>query len=276
MPARRALLLSHCGKRPFYLNFAARLLVRNGWARRLFSHEDHMPTAKENRTLVIEGELLTVQRIIIEREVKTSDFIAEIARTQPLDTGPLPRACVWHCRKEAEKNKLVSLYVIERPAGIQKIRLKTSKLEEDEVIKELALSWPITLWFVRCVGEAIQDLYLACAKTPIAEDGRDTKLHCLLMPNQHDQGQGQVCLGNLVVQEGLPLAKRIEELIDQTLESLWNSDLMPSFEGAGINSLNDWDSQSAANPEFHTQITFPGHKRQTVGGMLAWLLDNDE
>jgi len=236
-----------------------------------------MPTAKENRTLVIEGDLLTVQRTIIEREVKTSDFIAEIARTQPLDTGPLPQGCVWHSRREAERNKIVSVYVIERPAGIQKIRLKTSPAAADEeVIKDLSLSWPITLWFVRCMGEAIQDLHIACIRTPVAEDGRDTMLHRLLMPNQHDQGQGQVCLGNLVVKDRLALARRIEDLVRETLESLWNSDLMPSFENSGIAGLENWAEHSAVNPGFHTQIMFPEHRRQTVGGMLAWLLANPE
>ena len=60
-----------------------------GRAALLFLGKTTMPTAKENRTLVIEGDLLRVQRTITEREVKTSDFIQEIARTQPLDTGPL-------------------------------------------------------------------------------------------------------------------------------------------------------------------------------------------
>ncbi|MGD0089942.1 MAG: hypothetical protein ABSE73_08485 [Planctomycetota bacterium] len=236
-----------------------------------------MTATKETRVLTIEGDLLRVQRTIIEREVKTSDFIAEIARTQPLDTGPLPHSCVWHCRREAERNKIVSVYVIERPAGMQKIRLKTSAATADEeVIKDLALSWPMTLWFVRCMGEAIQDLYLACIKAPVAEDGRDAALHCLLMPNQHDHGQGQVCLGNLIVKDGLPLARRIEDLMRETLESLWNSDLMPSFEGSGISGLENWAEHSAVNSEFHTQIAFPEHRRQTVGGMLAWLLENPE
>jgi len=228
---------------------------------------------KETRSLVIDGELMRVQHIVIEKEVKTSDFLAEIARTQPLDTGVLPRGCVWHCRKETVSNKIVSVYIIERPACLQKIQFKASN---DEEIKELVLSWPITLWFVRCIGEAIQDLHLACTKNFIDEEARYTKLYCLLMPNQHDHGNEEVCLGNLVVKDGLPLAKRIEELVAQTLESLWNSDLMPHYENTGINGLNDWASQSAANPEFHKQITFPDHKRQTAGEMLTWLLNNEE
>ena len=160
---------------------------------------------------------------------------------------------------------------------MQHIRLKTSPSGSDaEVIKDLVLSWPITLWFVRCMGEAIQDLHLACTQAHVAVESRDTKLHCLLMPNQHDGGHGPVCLGNLVVKDGLPLATRIEELVKQTLESLWNSDLMPPFGGAGITGLDNWAEHSAVNPEFHTQITFPEHKHQTVGEMLAWLLDNPE
>jgi len=233
-----------------------------------------MPTAKENHALVIEGDLVRVQRTITEREVKTSDFIAEIARIQPLDTGPLPAGCVWYCRCESEKNRVVSVYVIERPAGLQPIRLKTAPPDKDEVIKDLALSWPITQWFVRCQGEAILDLHIACTQAPVAEHDRDTKLHALPMPNQFDIGQGAVCLGNLVLKDGVPLTRRVEELVRQTLESLWNSDLMPPFDGTGITGLEDWAAQSAANHEFHAQITFPEHRQRTFGQMLAHLLDN--
>jgi hypothetical protein len=235
-----------------------------------------MPTPKENRTLTIEGDLVRVQRTVVEREVKTSDFINEIARMQPLDTGPLPVGCAWYTRCESEKNRIVSVYVIERPAGMQPIRLKSSPADKDEVIKDLALSWPITLWFVRCIGEAIQDLHIACTKAPVADEGRDTKLHGLLMPNQYDFCQGAVCMGNLVMKDGVSLTRRVEELVRQTLDSLWNSDLMPSFDGTGITGLEDWAAHSAANPQFHTQIAFPEHRRQTVGGMLTWLLDNAE
>jgi len=232
-----------------------------------------MPTAKENRTLVIEGDLVRVERTVVEREVKTGDFIAEIARLQPLDTGPLPQGCVWYCRCESEKNRVVSVYVIERPAGMQPIRLKTTPADTEEVIKDLVLSWPITLWFVRCIGDAIQDLHIVCTQAPVADEGRDTKLHGLLMPNQYDLGQGAVCLGNLVLKDGVPLVRRVEELVRQTVESLWNSDLMPAFDDTGITGLDDWAEHSAANPEFHTQIKFPEHDQQTVGAMLEDLLD---
>jgi hypothetical protein len=93
------------------------------------------------------------------------------------------------------------------------------------------------------------------------------------MPNQYDLGQGAVCLGNLVLKDGVPLVRRVEELVRQTLDSLWNSDLMPSFDGTGITGLEDWAEHSAANPEFHTQIKFPEHDQQTVGAMLEDLLD---
>jgi hypothetical protein len=157
---------------------------------------------------------------------------------------------------------------------MQPIRLKTSPVDRDEVIKDLVLSWPVTLWFVRCIGEAIQDLHIACTKAPVADEGRDTKLYGLPMPNQYDFGQGAVCMGNLVLKDGVSLTRRVEELVRQTVESLWNSDLMPSFDGTGITGLEDWAAQSTASAEFHTQIKFPEHHQQTVGEMLAHLLDS--
>ena len=50
-----------------------------------------MPTAKENRTLTIEGDLVRFHRTVIEREVRTSDFIAEI-RTQVAEALNVPRS----------------------------------------------------------------------------------------------------------------------------------------------------------------------------------------
>ena len=108
----------------------------------------------------------------------------------------------------------------------------------------------------------------------VADGGPDTKLYGLLMPNQYDLGQGAVCLGNLVLKDGVPLVRRVEELVRQTLESLWNSDLMPSFDGTGITGLEDWAAHSAVKQEFHAQIKFPEHRQQTVGTMLASLLED--
>ncbi len=233
-----------------------------------------MPQNKECRTLVIEGDLLRIQRTVVEREVKTGDFIAEIARIQPLDTGPLPVGCAWYTRSENEKNRIISIYVLERPAGMQHVRIKTSG--DEQTIKELDLSWPNTVWFFRCVGDAIHDLHLACTASPIVALGRDTQLHRLLMPNLYDGGHGAVCLGNLVLKDGMPLAQRIETLLHQTLDSLWNSDLMPSFDGSGVTGLDHWAAQSTNNLQFHTQINFPDHRRQTLGEMLAWLLENTD
>ncbi len=235
-----------------------------------------MNAPAENRILTIEGDLVRIQRTTIEREVRTSDFIAEIARLQPLDTGPLPHGCVWYSRCARERDRPLSIYVIKRPACMQLVHLKTSPSgSAEQTVRELVLSWPTTLWFVRGLGEAVIDLHLAC----VADAGfidPDTPLHCLLMPNLYDSGHGAVCMGNLVISNELPLALRAEEMISRTLDSLWNSDLMPNFGGSGISSLEDWAAKSAATADFHRQMTFPDHRRQTLERMLAWLREHCE
>lgn len=235
-----------------------------------------MATAvKESRTLIIEGDLVRVQRVVTEREVKTSDFIGEIARTQPLDTGPLPWGCIWVLRRLTAGERIVGVYVIQRPAGSTLIRFKEKPADKDDprVVKDLVLSWPNTLWFVRCVGDAIQDLHLTVTKAAVGTVGRDTPLFKLPMPNQYDCGDGAVCTGTIVVAKDVPLVRRVEDLVQQTLDSLWNNDMMPSFEGMGIAGLDDWAAKTCAEPNFHMNLVLSRHRRRTVGEMLDYLMD---
>lgn len=51
-------------------------------------------STKETKRITVEGGLVRMERIVIEREAKAEDFMAEIARMQPLDSGLLPEGCV--------------------------------------------------------------------------------------------------------------------------------------------------------------------------------------
>ena len=100
----------------------------------------------ESRSIVIEGELVRVTKTIVEKQVRTSDLLQEIANTQPLNTGLLPRGCIAFSRK-TDSQGANTLYVMERPAGMVAIRYKNGGSHDEQKednISQLTLSWPRT------------------------------------------------------------------------------------------------------------------------------------
>jgi hypothetical protein len=81
-------------------------------------------------------------------------------------------------------------------------------------------------------------------------------------------------VGNLVIKEQHALAAKVDGLIQQVLVSLWNADLIPEFDKTGVESLEDWSAKTATDPEYHTHMQFKPHKYETVGAMLAHLLED--
>lgn len=228
---------------------------------------------KETKRISVEGGLVRMERVIIEREAKAEDFMAEIARMQPLDSGLLPEGCVA-VRRWCDENKVTQcLYLIEREGGLQPIKFRPSKGGEEQ--RELVLSFPRTVWCCRTLQAPAADIVsmgdcaVAVICRPVRAEGLATKLFRLPMPNLYEDGNGAVCTGNIQLHEhGATPAEKVGRLIQQILESAWNDDLMPDFEGLGIDGLEDWARKSAADPEFHAKIFYKAHVAGTVGGLL--------
>ena len=227
---------------------------------------------KENKFLTIDGDIVRVEKRIVERTVRTSDFLAELARQQVVDTGLLPSNCRLMSRVFDKQNRTRTIYVIELPPGMRTIQF--SPVRHSAEVRELRLSWPRTLWFVRCIHAPgqntaiVEDIWPASFAQPLEASLLDTPLFQLLMPNIYDEGNGAVCLGNLSIAETQPIHQRIDKILAEILNSLWNADLMPSFQKTGVENLDDWAAQSATNPDYHAQIHFPRHACETLGGML--------
>ncbi len=68
---------------------------------------------KENKFLTIDGDIVRVEKRIIERTVRTSDFLAELARQQAVDTGLLPTHCRLMSRVFDSRNRTRTIYVID-------------------------------------------------------------------------------------------------------------------------------------------------------------------
>lgn len=245
-----------------------------------------MATTEEHRRIAIEGGLVRLERTVIEREARTEDFLAEIARMQPMDTGVLPEECLLMSRRFDAQKRSTALYVIERSPGVQRIHFNgdpdaagdEARADDRDELDELHLSWPRTLWICRtCQATAdaaviVSDLWVVAVKTSVRETELRTPIFCLPMPNLYHDGHGPICMGNLSAGDcATPLADRIDAAIHEVLDSAWNRDLMPVFEGLGIDSLADWNRKSAADPDFHRQIVYRPHRQATLGGLLQHL-----
>jgi len=217
---------------------------------------------KEKRIIIVEGELLTVQRIVIEREVKTSEFIEELCKSRMLVTEILPNNCVLYSRFSEASGSCLSMYVIELPPRILKAIYKRNPINADEerhperCIRELALSWPGTLWFIRFKNSGLTDVYLAAILEPVTNKGMDTPIFYLPMPNQYDYGVKGFCTGNIGVDVGLPFAQKVNAIMEQLLTSMWNEDLQVDYQDSGVLNLFDWHDKTTGSPDFWKKMKF--------------------
>ena len=233
------------------------------------------PFPAETHSIVIEGDLARVTRTTVERQVRTSDLLAEIAKQQPLQTGLLPRGCLAYARAASEEGQPVTLYILERTAATVTIRYKdahSGQEQTDQNITTLCLSWPHTQWLVCHLGTTITDLYLTCTKTPVAS--LDDPLFILPMPNIHESGNGPVCLGNLALPDLPAPAERTTHLIERVLSSLWNHDLVPDLSPFCFESLQDWAARTRDDPEIGLKLDYKPHRHGTLAKLCAAILES--
>lgn len=233
---------------------------------------------REVRNIHIEGDLAVIKRTIVEREVKTSDLVDELCKGRPLDTGPLPVGCVTYCRySERDSGAIMSLYVIQIGPHMRKAIHKRPANTADEerhperCISELMLSWPNTLWFVRFKNSSLLDVHLCSTLDPLSKNAYATVMYLMPMPNQYDLGHKNFCTGNITVDMGLPFATRVEQVMTQLLESMWNEELPADFRSVGIVNLRDWHEKSALDPQFYKKLALRPHPRGDVKKMLHFL-----
>ena len=231
------------------------------------------PAPAETTSLIIEGNLARVTKTTVERQVRTSDLLDELGRTQPLHTGLLPPGCIAFSRTTDSRNQINTLYVLERPAGLVAIRYKRASSHEaqkGEDIVSLTLSWPHTQWLVHWIGPAISQLLVVCTKTPICS--LEDAIFVLPMPNLYEGGHGGVCLGNLTLSDEPGPAARTARLVENVLGSLWNTDLLPDHEALGLKGLEDWAEHSATDPLFGLSLNYKPHNEETLANLMATIL----
>ena len=233
--------------------------------------------AAQNTKLVIEGDLTRIERVVTERTVKTSDLLTEIGKMQPIETGLLPRGTISYMRSPDQNNNIGTIYVLERPAGLITLKWKQAG-SKDRVVKakQVVLSWPYVQWTVKFVGKAISMLYLCCTTKPI--ESLDDPIFTLPMPNQYLEARGEMCLGDISIPENQEQSLRVMQLINEVLQTNWNSDLAPcsTWETLGFGTddgLAGWDKMTKDDKDIGLKLKYQKHAKSTLNGLLKFAME---
>ena len=233
-----------------------------------------MAEAAIERTVVCRGDVVQIIKTgllfsgpIVEKECSTVDFIAECGKDFPSDSGVLPPGCIYHAR-----NVNVEVLTIERPAQVQEILWHNAESAQDDVpadkIHKLALGWPVTQWTLAFSPQgALLGLYISATLAPLSN--MDDQIYELPMPNQYVDGR--FCLGNFTLRTSTARNTKALKTIERALTAAWNTDLRPSFENVGVESLLDWHAKTDKET-FGETLTYKPHEYATFAGLVKHIL----
>lgn len=234
----------------------------------------------ETRRVITEGNVTRIERILVEREVATDDFMAQIGKTLSFDSGPLPQGGAY-IRGADPDGRPVQIYIVERPASPFGMTYRVWKhgnpqfnsRDDKENNVALALSWPRTLWCYKFIKEGLDTVHLVGIPSPLMDKYRDSPTTILLVPNTHGGGHSHFCTGQVSIPMDLPMPKRIAWLHNHLQGSAWNQDLAYGFPGGcGITDLFDWHQKTEKDRDYYKKIKFPTHQTRNVGGLIDMLM----
>lgn len=221
-----------------------------------------MARRRETRRIVLEGDLVRVERTLIEREVKLEEFASSICTLEPVTTGLLPHGCCYHGRSTTTYGERRTLYVIYLTDHLQTMRYRPTRQdaltsEERNRIRELRVSWPPTAWFLLFKNAGLSGIWARALKTNLFDLGEGTSVFSTHFPNFYGPGSGgYMCTGSISVDSSLPMYRRVNLTMAHVLNSLWNDDLDTDFESAGVDNLLSWAERSETDHEYWRQINF--------------------
>ena len=221
----------------------------------------------------VEGNLVKQVREIVENQVATIDYLAEVSNMQPISSGPLPHDCVWF---ERTGNSIS--YVVQLPPQMFLMKYRRyydgdgvfNPTDMSKNIIELKLSWPSSLWFGRFSRNALVGSSFAFTPDLVREKEMDTVIWCTLMPNVHGNGNDHICLGSeFTLPEKMPVYQRMERVISHMYTSTWNRDLQPPLSRSSykIGNYEEW-AELSKDIDSWKKINFPTHRNATLSSML--------
>lgn len=213
--------------------------------------------------IVIEGELVRIEQIVLKRQVRLGDLENYMLRGVVLSTGMLPLHCCYYGQAATGGGgRDVRLYVIALPAHTQHMLYRPYRLrrldteEARNTVYSLEVSWPPTLWFFSFVDKSLCSIRARTFSGTLLEKCEDTIMCNTHLPNFNGGGSGDMCVGAIGADISLNFDKRLNYLMTALLKSNWNDDLNISYENTGVTDLLDWGNKSATNPSFWETMTF--------------------
>ena len=166
--------------------------------------------------IVIVGDKVKVIEETVKKEVPIEQFMGYIENNLPVDTGILPKNCIYMRRNNGNM-----CYVIEVPATLCKVTYATETTKNNYVI-----SIPFTQFYINAKENGVfGDFYVTVTKSPVRK--LDDKLFIAPYLNIHSMGRGKVCTGTMRAREDGTLSEKINGLVSSFFESESNNDLTP-------------------------------------------------
>lgn len=229
--------------------------------------------AKESRYLHVEGGEVRVMRLVEERVVSSESLAMELAKANQLSTGPLPNSCVFYSRRiDTGSNTPIHTYVLELAPHVHHMEMNYKRLSDPKKqFQSFDVSWPSTLFMWRLRGSAFLDLRIMATLKPFHEQGLDTPIYILPVPNIFDSGTGQVCVGNpeSAINVAQPTHQQIAALQNHMMRSYWNDDLSTPYDSAGLSGLEDWHKKTEKDAEIGMKLKYREHPRKTFGALFS-------
>jgi hypothetical protein len=175
---------------------------------------------------IVGNEVQYIREEIVKK-VGVDSFIANIENNLGVNTGILPRGCLY-MKREGD----VCVYLVEVPAGLVPVSFKDSRSS----ITNYMISIPFTQFYIKCnpVANTILSIYMSVTKTPLMSVDQEVFVAPYL--NIFGQGKDNVCTGSMQIPQDVSLKIKVDATVSTFFEADFNADLTPS----PIKTLGDY------------------------------------
>lgn len=167
----------------------------------------------------IDGNEVLYVREEIVKKIGIDSFLANIEGNMGINTGILPRNCLYMRREGAN-----CVYLVEVPAGLVPVSFK----DERNNVTNFMISIPFTQFYVFCNPSAntILSIYMSVTKSPLVSILQEVFVAPYL--NIFGNGTSNVCTGSMQIPQDVPLNMKVNATVSTFFEADFNADLSPT------------------------------------------------
>lgn len=207
-----------------------------------------MPDTVEQ--VLIEAGQVTLRKVVTEKVVALSDYLASLSTKTRLSLPRLPKG-ILHIDVRPTEAETHLTVVVENEFGLRRVNWRNSRRNGGGAVESHLLNFPYVyfVFFMTTTdatlrrGWAVNDWHVWMA------NNRATSFDAWLWPLSmyNCYSDGRICFGNLGVSSDTALG----DYIDQTINIFWtgefNEDVQPPNGFPVGNSLADWAADAARN-----------------------------